>query len=200
VAICPPFPKEYVPIIGMYVPNKQSGRQHRNHSEHTSPDTGEQGKPKSLLGPCSQRNGERDPLGGNHASVEPDRSQPSTGWPIPKEPALKKVGRRFMSQPSRRPTRRYAPTATATSNPHTSRRFTRRSRFLGGSAVFEASPAARPLMETGQSLGDQATKDRLRDHLASQLLDLGVVSPATYGKAGQTAWELLLGGLLRTVG
>jgi len=35
-----------------------------------------------------------------------------------------KGGRRFTSQPSQRPTRRYDPTATATSTPHTSRLFT----------------------------------------------------------------------------
>ena len=57
----------------------------------------------------------------------------------------------------------------------------------------------RPLMEDCRSFGDQATKDRLRDHLASQLIDMGVISPDTYGKAAQTAWDLLLGGLFRTV-
>ena len=57
----------------------------------------------------------------------------------------------------------------------------------------------RPLMEDCMSFGDQATKDRLRNHLASQLLDMGVISPGTHGNAAQIAWDLLLGGLLRSV-
>ena len=57
----------------------------------------------------------------------------------------------------------------------------------------------RPLMEDCQSFGDQATKDRLRAHLASQLTDMSVISPSTYGKAAQIAWDLLLGSLIRTV-
>lgn len=57
----------------------------------------------------------------------------------------------------------------------------------------------RPLMEDCKSFGDQATKDRLRNHLSSQLIDMGVISPATSGMAAQTAWDLLLGVLLRTV-
>ena len=54
----------------------------------------------------------------------------------------------------------------------------------------------RPLMEDCKSIDDQATKDLLRNHLARQLIDIGVASPPISGKAAQIAWDLLLSGLL----
>ena len=64
----------------------------------------------------------RDPLG----EITPLLSQTTASRQLggtPRGEPTQRSGRRFKSQPSQRPTRRYDPTATATSNPHTSRRF-----------------------------------------------------------------------------